>query len=489
VILHKHFKNLPIQASCENENNLIKIFLNGLEIFVELSGDQMASFLFIDVLVKSCKSTFQTLQLINDHVLSKIEELCSSVQGCQGVSLVHGVLRPKAVENLLLCKHRKDQALLLEDLKQELLGANLDPKYEHPWPQVQEVLEGGRDYLGKSMEGSAISLLGEKDINDIWQRRQNELMELENHFNAPPATKDEDHEDPQSFRSGVTMGCKNSIHKNVELLSTRSFRQLVIEKFDKLPQAIHDKIVPELQSLVKILMDRTSSMEKNLHDMLAMNLDNIINLPLELQKRQVPCNVYFTTTGAKLQRKLIVNMSGIERFHLHLLCECVEGIHVVDEQPGCQVTMLSTKAQQIVPYLVIGLNIFSLLLKVGAHIVAGIGDMVPNVGKGLALALDTQSLSDYLPNWDVDRNSQNESPQGPKTIMIEKEVALRDEKHGSEQWLVDFLKKQNISKSFGLSRVHYQRIKYGNQGPLIRWICHRHKEEGLKKGILEVIPI
>jgi len=35
---------------------------------------------------------------------------------------------------------------------------------------VQEMLEGGHDYLGESMEGSAISLLGEKDINDIWQR-------------------------------------------------------------------------------------------------------------------------------------------------------------------------------------------------------------------------------------------------------------------------------------------------------------------------------
>jgi len=120
VILHKHFKNLPITARCENEKNLIKISLDRLEIVVELSGDQMASFLFIDVLVKSCKSTFQTIELINDHVLSKIEQVCSSVQGCQGISLVHGVLRPKAVENLLLCKHRKDQALLLEDLKQEL---------------------------------------------------------------------------------------------------------------------------------------------------------------------------------------------------------------------------------------------------------------------------------------------------------------------------------------------------------------------------------
>jgi hypothetical protein len=82
----------------------------------------------------------------------------------------------------------------------------------------------------------------------------------------------------------------------------------------------------------------------------------------------------------------------METFHRHLLCEHVEGIHVVNEQQGCRVKMLSTTTQQIVPYLVIGLSIFSLLLKIGAHIVARIGDMVPNVGKGLALAFDTRSL-------------------------------------------------------------------------------------------------
>jgi hypothetical protein len=163
--------NLPIEAPCTNEKNLIKIFVDGLEIFMELSGDQMASPIFIDILVKSCKSPSETFQLINDHVLSKIEQLCSSVQGCQGVSLVRGVLKPKAVENLLLCKHRKDQALLLEDLKQELRGANLNSEYEHPWPKVREVLERNDDYLGAGMEGSAMSLLGEKDIQDVWQRR------------------------------------------------------------------------------------------------------------------------------------------------------------------------------------------------------------------------------------------------------------------------------------------------------------------------------
>ncbi len=80
---------------------------------MELSGDQMASPIFIDVLVKSCQSMFQTLELINDHVLSKIEQLCNCVQGSQRVSLVRVILKLKDVENLLLCKHRKDQTLLL----------------------------------------------------------------------------------------------------------------------------------------------------------------------------------------------------------------------------------------------------------------------------------------------------------------------------------------------------------------------------------------
>jgi hypothetical protein len=34
------------------------------------------------------------------------------------------------------------------------------------------------------------------------------------------------------------------------------------------------------------------SMENKLHNLLKMELDNIINLSLQLQQRPVPCNVY-----------------------------------------------------------------------------------------------------------------------------------------------------------------------------------------------------
>jgi hypothetical protein len=97
VVLKRHFADLKMGAICENKKNLMKICVNGLEIFVELSGNQMPGHAFIDILVKSSKNEIQTIQFVHDHVLSQIEHLCSSPQGCQGVTLMRGVLRPREV--------------------------------------------------------------------------------------------------------------------------------------------------------------------------------------------------------------------------------------------------------------------------------------------------------------------------------------------------------------------------------------------------------
>lgn len=53
-------------------------------------------------------------------MLQKIEDLCSATQGCQG-TLVKVVLRPEVMKKIILCKNRKDQTLLIDVLKQELL--------------------------------------------------------------------------------------------------------------------------------------------------------------------------------------------------------------------------------------------------------------------------------------------------------------------------------------------------------------------------------
>jgi len=196
-----------------------------------------------------------------------------------------------------------------------------------------------------------------------------------------------------------------------------------------------------------------------------MELDN---LSLQLQQQQVPCNVYFTSTGASHQCKLIVKMlAGIKMVHLHLLCKHIEGIHVVDNKKGELVTLMSPMVQTFVPYLITGLSIFSLLLKVGTYAATRIGDMIPNFGKGL-LALDAKSLGDYLHGDGICKMSKYDPLQG-KQMLIEKEAALNmaKDKKSAEQRLVDFLKEKDIYKSFGLSTVQYSRKKFNNHDPLI----------------------
>jgi hypothetical protein len=188
VVLKRHFANLKLEAICENEKNLMKICVNGLEILVELSGNQMPGHAFIDILVKSSKSETQTIQLVHDHVLSPIEHLCSSPQGCQGVTLMRGVLRSKAVEKLLLCKNRIKQVAWVENLKKKLLATNLDMELMHQWRQVDVQ---GDDFLPTSMEDKVTCLLGEVATHDVLERHLQGLKDMVININNLPNSEQE----------------------------------------------------------------------------------------------------------------------------------------------------------------------------------------------------------------------------------------------------------------------------------------------------------
>ncbi len=95
VALYNHFeKDMRPKANfCKSEKNLLKTSIDGMEIFVELVGDEMKSHLFIDILVRSSKTKLHIFQFIDDHVLNQIKQLCSAFQvGCRGITLMRGVL-------------------------------------------------------------------------------------------------------------------------------------------------------------------------------------------------------------------------------------------------------------------------------------------------------------------------------------------------------------------------------------------------------------
>ncbi len=200
-MLQRHFANLGMKENCKNEKNLMKIYVNGLEIFVELSGNQMLGHAFIDILVKSSKSEIQTLQLVHDHVLSQIEHLCSSPQGCQGVTLMRGVLRPRAVENLLLCKNRTKQVAWVENLEKKLLATNLDLELVHLWPQVNVQ---GNDFLHTSTKDKVASLLGEVATHDVLERHLQGLKDMEIDINNLQSFEQEsEHTQGETSKSGA----------------------------------------------------------------------------------------------------------------------------------------------------------------------------------------------------------------------------------------------------------------------------------------------
>ncbi len=118
----------------------------------------------------------------------------------------------------------------------------------------------------------------------------------------------------------------------------------------------------------------------------------------------------------------------------------------------------------------------------GAHVAIGIGDMIPNFGRGFALAFDTDTLGNYLPSDGIHKMFEHDSFQGKRTL-IEQGIALNmaKEKNSAKQWLVNFLneRKNNILESFGLTRVKYHRMN--NKGPLIQWVCHKCRNDNFQK--------
>ncbi|KAH8966296.1 hypothetical protein BDL97_03G018400 [Sphagnum fallax] len=512
VALHNHFNVNWRYGQHVNERNLMKIWRDGLEIFVELSGDEMGGHVFIDVLIKSAKTKLETLQLVNVHVLSQIEHLCSIAQGCQGVALVRGVLRPKVVENLMLCKNRKNQTVLVEDLKQELvqelkpelLVENIEvSQCVHTWPEVDVPLDDF-DYLSISMDDKVTSLLGELQTLDVLERHFRHLknaemdvdnfhvdnMSMENARDVFQSGNETLDVKPQgSFRQNSSQISNNLEHHDI---SNNDVVANVLAEMRAMENRINDGFKQELQAMEKRLENRIIHtcegirvMGQTLYGKVTMKVDQIMNLILQLDQRQVPCNFYFTTPGTKRNCQLIMKvLYGMEIVHLHLLCECVDGIHVVGGQKGVEIKLSPSVTREKINRLIMAsLTVLSLLVKVGAHVTAGIGNRIPDIGQIVALTCDAQSLSDYFPN---SKGKNHQSTIRNLATSSDAQMAMQGNgKKVAEQWLVNLLKGKEILDLFSLKRVKYVKRQNCNEGYPIRWVCEQHWKEGIDRGTIE----
>jgi hypothetical protein len=102
VALHNSFINRDriLSADFELNKGLITLNFNGIDVFVESSGDVGY---YIDVLVRSSWNHDKTVEIIKKDILRVIHE---TTHKCRGVWLVESILRPQCVQELTLLKYR-----------------------------------------------------------------------------------------------------------------------------------------------------------------------------------------------------------------------------------------------------------------------------------------------------------------------------------------------------------------------------------------------
>ncbi len=200
-------------------------------------------------------------------------------------------------------------------------------------------------------------------------------------------------------------------------------------------------------------------------------MDALMEFTVQLQQRRFPRIVYFiqkegmTALGKLLTCDIV---PGLHSAQLHLMCENIHGFHDVEGQKGWNVKLESETFHKIRPFLEKGLQVLSILLKVGAQLTVGLASQVPmlTLGSGI-LGATSQVLPDQLATTSYDPTNKSTDHQ---------EVAYK--------WLVDTLKHvPDIGETFDLHKVMYS----GQHQGQVAWVCSMHATLGSKNKSLRLI--
>ncbi|RWR75863.1 Leucine-rich repeat [Cinnamomum micranthum f. kanehirae] len=456
--VHLHNKILgsknPHAATYYLEKYLISITINGIHVRVELGG-QLGY--YIDVLACSTKNTTEMLRLFHQLIIPTIQGLC------HGVILIEHILRPECVKNLTPPRYRKTQFVPLQQLKQALLTVPAEGMYDyqHTWTSVSDgsrtILLSGFDY--------ARNLLSEDDFREVLHRRYHDLYNLavelavpmENTQNPPPVTENETDSTVEATMTGIAKGV-----------------EAVLQRLKIIEQEIRD-LKQEIQGL--------RYYEHRLLIELHRKVNYLVNYTAHLEEKKVPHMFYFVQTE-NYSRKLVTNIiSGMTALRLHMLCEFRRELHVVQDQQGCELMKVDNQAVKcLAPYMSKFMKLLTFALKIGAHMVAGMGGMIPDLSREVAHLLDSSAFYGGAAiaagavgvatagQMGGSRNRSLGYPGGESSRNVQQDMKA------AQQWLVDFLKERKcssgreISEKFGLWRVRYR-----DDGQ-IAWVCRWHRE-------------
>ena len=448
VHLHNRLEALKDQhgATYSLEKYLILISINGIYIRVELGG-QLGY--YIDVLACSTKNLTETLRVINQLIIPAIQSIC------HGITLTENVIRPECVRKLTPPRYRKTQFASMQQLKQALLSLPADSMYDyqHTWSPV---LDSGRPILQDGFD-FARDLLSDDDFREVLHRRYHDLYNLSLELQVPPENN------PEGQGQSVTMideAAKveptfGGIAKGVEA---------VLERLKIIEQEIRD-LKQEIQGL--------RYYEHRLLLELHRKVNHLATFNVQVEERKVPNMIYFVKTENYTRRLVTTMLSGMNALRLHMLCEFRGQMHVVEDQMGCEIMQVDNAAvKSLAPYMKKFMTLVTLALKIGAHLAAGMGQMIPDLSKEVAHLAGSSVL--YGAAGATAAGVVGAAAIGSRNRSREGSRDIQQDLRAAQQWVVDFLRERScssgkdIAEKFGLWRVRYR------DNGQIAWICRRH---------------
>ncbi|KAK4439728.1 protein TORNADO 1 [Sesamum alatum] len=445
VHLHNKIMGLKNQhgASYSLEKYLISINIHGIHVRVELGGQLGYS---IDVLACSVKSPTEILRLFQHLIVPAIQSLC------HGITLTEYVLRSECVKNLIPPRYRRNQSVPLQQLKQALLSVPADSiyDYQHTWDSV---IDSGSLILGPGFD-FARDLLSDDDFREVLHCRYHDLYNLAMELQVP---QENNPDRPSTAGEEITSSVEPTfagIAKGVEA---------VLQRLKIIEQEIRD-IKQEIQGL--------RYYEHRLLIELHRKVNYLVNYNIQLEERKLP-NMFYLVRTENYSRRLITSMvSGMTALRLHMLCEFRREMHVVEDQIGCELMQVDNiTVKCLAPYMKKFMKLLTFALKIGAHLAAGMGEMIPDLGREVAHLMDSPFLygaAGAAAAGAVGAAAAGNRNRSRNTRDIQQDLGA------AHQWVVDFLRNQgcstgkDIAEKFGLWRVRYR-----DDGQ-IAWVCRRH---------------
>uniref|UniRef100_A0ACD6A7V6 Uncharacterized protein n=1 Tax=Avena sativa TaxID=4498 RepID=A0ACD6A7V6_AVESA len=442
VRLHNKIMCLGHQEAIYNlEKNLIYAVINGVHVMVEL-GMKLGS--SIDVLACSGKNVTDMVRLLHKFVIPTILNLSPNM------TFKESILRPDCVKHLIPRRFRATQQLPLKKLKQILLSLPAESiyDYQHTWSAV----ESNKRVILRSGSDHARDLLSDDDFHEVLHRRYYDLQYLATELAVTPDNLQQPETIPET---DVVDPSILGIAKGVEM---------VLQRLKIIEQGIRD-LKEEIASL--------RYYEYHLVTELHRKMDYVMNYSIQLEDRKVPQMFYLVSLDNRSKKLVTRILPGMRSLRVHMLCEFRREMHVIEDQLGCDMIQVDNQAVQcLLPYMSKFMKLLTFALKIGAHFIVGMGEMIPDLSREVVHLLDSSAMYGAATSaaslgalgaaamYGRTRNS------GPSDMGEDMQAA--------RQWLVDFLRGQGVLTGMDIAqRFGLWRVRYRDDGH-IAWVCRKH---------------